>query len=182
MNTKNISLLALALSITVSSLNSVSAFAAPSIKPEDKPAASVANETSKPASVAKETSKTTSTSKTINPATKNEVKSQAAVEGEWVSEWGPVNFKKDANGVYSGQWNEGKDGKDKIGKIEHGKLNEKSGAFEFDFRETWTGLAGHAKLTLSTDRKKLSGDWTREKKNGSKESDKGTWSMTRPAK
>lgn len=185
MNTKNISLLALALSITVSSLNFASAVAAPTIKSEDKPA-SVSKETSKSASVAKE-SKTTSTekgtSKTSNPANKSDLaKSQAAVEGEWVSEWGPVNFKKDANGVYSGQWNEGKDGKDKIGKIEHGKLNEKSGAFEFDFQETWTGLAGHAKLNLSADRKKLSGDWTREKKKGSKENDKGTWSMTRPAK
>ncbi len=173
MNTKNARSFFAALTVTVSTLCSASAFAAPSIQTDSKTSSTEAV----PGSEKTKSEKTSVAGK--SELAKN---NQALVEGDWVSEWGPVLFKKDAAGVYSGQWNEGKDGKDKIGKIEHGKLDEKTSAFEFDFRETWTGLAGHAKLKLSADKKKLSGDWTREKKKGSTEKDKGTWSMTRPAK
>lgn len=149
--------------ITVSILISTQALAAPALKKADSPSVT-------------ENAKASATD-----SSKCETYPQD-VSGEWVSEWGPVSFQKETDGTYSGQWIEGKDkaGKEKIGKIEHGHFNDKTGEFNYDFIETWTKLKGQAKMKLAKDHSQLSGTWTREQKN-SKISDKGSWSMKRPA-
>jgi hypothetical protein len=94
------------------------------------------------------------------------------VNGEWVSEWGPVKFSTDKSGTVSGSWEEGKN---KIGKISAGKFDSATGALAYDFIETWTGLKGKATMKLSASHKQLAGTWVRGK-------DKGTWTMHRPDK
>ena len=105
-------------------------------------------------------------------ASKSESKTYPnTVLGDWTSEWGPVKFSKSGSSI-SGQWEEGKD---KIGKIDSGVFDEKTGSFKYNFVETWTGFKGKADLKLSADHSQLSGNWVRGK-------DKGTWSMKRSAK
>jgi hypothetical protein len=96
----------------------------------------------------------------------------ANLSGVWNSEWGPVTLRHgapqmDGSTIVSGSWVQGPG---QVGLIQQGRVV--GNVMMFKYSMPWVATTGSAKLTLSPDRRRLSGVWTQ--KGGS-----GTWTLTR---